>query len=208
MPQDVHCPTCGAVLPVSNPGVLMVVCEYCRNAIYWEGGGITHAGKQSVLSEGFTRLYRGAAGALRGKRFVVLGRIRYSFGQGFWDEWFIEFEDGSTAWVTEDNHELALEAVIQSTGIPSWESLAVGGRVSVDGQTFVIEEKGEAECLGMEGELLERVETGERYPYADGSSLDGRYTLGLEYDGEWPTVFKGEWIAHEELVLDDEGEDW
>ena len=84
--QEIQCPSCGAGRTIRNPGVITIVCEYCGNAVYWDQEKIANAGKQSILPEGFSRLFRGATGSLLNKRFCVLGRVRYSFGRGFWDE--------------------------------------------------------------------------------------------------------------------------
>lgn len=207
-PTEVNCPSCGATTPVYNPGVIMITCEYCGNAVYWDEDKIKDAGKQSVLPEGFSRLYRGATGSLFHKRFNVLGRIRYSFGQGFWDEWFLEFEDGSTGWLTEDNHEFALEEEELKVNVPPFEKLRPGAKLHLKGKQFYIEEIGLAECLGVEGELPFPVLTGEKYHFADGSTPDGNYTIGIEYDKTPPTVFTGRWLKHASLQLDDEGIEW
>ena len=49
---------------------------------------------------------------------------------------------------------------------------------------------------------------GERYRYADGSSPNGRYTVGVEYDEDEAAVYSGVWLSDKDLVLDDEGLDW
>ena len=207
--QQIACPSCGAEHGVFNPGVITIACEYCGNAIYWDEEKIRLAGKQSILPEGFSRLYRGGGGTVSGRgSFVVLGRIRYSFGKGFWDEWFLEFGDGSTGWLMEDNHEFALETESASQDVPSFTSIAPGSRVRARDVDFVVEEVGQAECLGVEGELPIMVQTGEKYAFADGSSPDGIYTLGIEYDQDPPTVFIGKWLKYEEIRMDDEGLDW
>jgi len=199
----VNCPTCGAPLPVNNPGIVIAVCAYCHGVCHWNEQGAQAAGKQSMLGEGFTRLYRDATGTLRGKRFVVDGRVRYSYGRGFWDEWYVQLEDGSTAWLTEDDHELALQW--PHAGPLQCGALQPGAQVTLDGRTFVITELGEARCLGLEGSLPEVLLPDETYTYADASSPDGRHALGIEMDETPPTLFLGEWLGHGELVLDDEG---
>jgi len=204
----VTCPSCGAGHEIRNPGVIMVVCEYCGNAIYWDKEKIQNAGKQSTLPEGFTRLYRGAAGSLFKKRFVVLGRVRYSFGRGFWDEWFLEFEDGSTGWLSEDNQELCLEAPMQGAAVGQFESHKIGDKLKIEDKEFVVEEVGLAECIGVEGDLPFHFATGEKYQFVDASSPDGHYTLGIEYDNDPPTVFRGNWLSYASVKLDDEGNDW
>lgn len=207
--KEIQCPSCGAGHTVYNPGVITIVCEYCGNAVYWDKEKIENAGKQSVLPEGFSRLYRGASGTLFNKRFVVLGRVRYSFGMGFWDEWFLEFSDGEIGWLSEDNHELAWEKEAPSgTTVPPFSSLSPGSKIKTKTTEFIIEEVGQAECLGVEGDLPLVLQTGEKYAFADGSSPDGKYTIGIEYDNDPPTVFLGRWIKYVSLKLDDEGIDW
>jgi hypothetical protein len=205
---EISCPSCGATHDVHNPGVITVVCEYCGNAVYWDQEKIQNVGKQSTLPEGFSRLYRGASGTLLNKRFVVMGRVRYSFGQGFWDEWFVEMQDGSIAWLTEDNHEFTLETRVTDVQVPPFDALKAGLRIEARNTPFFIEEVGQAECIGVEGDLPVKMEVGEVYSFADASSPDGRYTLGIEYDEDPPTVFYGHWLKYASITMDDEGEDW
>ncbi len=207
-PQAIKCPSCGATHDVLNPGVVTVVCEYCGNAVYWDADKIQDAGRQSILPEGFTRLFRGATGRLEKRRFTVLGRVRYSFGKGFWDEWFLSFADDTIGWLTEDNHELALQKRTEIKKPPALETLKPGRKFKARGIDFVIQEVGQAECIGVEGDLPIAVQTGETYQFADAASLDGRYTFGIEYDADPPTVFVGRWLTYADLTLDDEGLDW
>lgn len=207
-PKEANCPSCGAGLPARNPAIVMIVCEHCGNAVYWDEDAIANAGKQAQLSEGFTRLYTGATGSIGKHRFRVQGRVRYSFGHGFWDEWYVVLDNDTTAWLSEDNHELALETEVQDVDVPPFEQFRPGMTFSVGDVQFVAEEVGEAECIGVEGELPRRIATGEKYPYVDAGSLDGAHTLGIEYDDTPPTVFRGRWLAWNDVTLDDEGDDW
>ena len=197
------CISCGAPLPSRNPGIRIQTCAYCGQINLWDDEGHKDAGKKSMLPEGFTRLYRGATGSLRGQRFEVLGRVRYSYGRGVWDEWWIRLEDGSGAWLTEDDHRLALET--------RWDGPTPdlsGETVTVGDHTYKLHERGEAKGLGIEGQVPEGVLPDETYAYADGSSLDGTRSLGVEYDEDPPTIFVGERLAHEDVELDHEGEAW
>ena len=116
---SITCPECGAPIARRNPWILVAQCEYCSSVVYWNQDGIEHSGKKSVLMEGFTRLYRGARGSLREHRFEVLGRLRYSFGGGLWDEWYITFENESGAWITEDDHQLAVQTPLSAPFDPN-----------------------------------------------------------------------------------------
>ena len=166
------------------------------------------AGKHAVLPEGFTRLYTGATGTLFDRRFVVLGRARYRFDRGFWDEWALERQDGALVWLTEDNHELSLQSKVDGVPVEPFESFHVGLAFSLVDQTFVVEEMGEAQCIGIEGDLPRTFELGETYPFVDASTRDGRHALGIEFDDDPPSVYLGRWLRFASLRLDDEGVDW
>lgn len=206
--KHIKCPSCGAGKDIYNPGIVSTVCEYCGTAIYWDDKDVMSAGVQAILPEGFSRLYRGATGSLQKKRFVVVGRVRYSFGKGFWDEWFLDFEDGTIGWLTEDNHEYSLQRISESRDIPSIENLSPGQKLMVGGVDFQVHENGEAECIGVEGDLAKKIQSKEKYHFVDASSPDGKYVLGIEYDNNPPTIFLGKWLKYSDLKLDDEGLDW
>jgi len=202
--REIRCPSCGGPRELTNPGVLMFVCEFCGRAVYWDEEQVRASGEQAALTEGFTRLYRDATGELEGHgRFTAVGRIRYSFGTGFWDEWYLRFADGTHGWLTEDNHELCLEEQVEAQ-VPEFGTF---DRLTVGNLELFVEETGQAVCVGAEGELPMVVLPGERYDYIDGSSPDGRHSLGIEYDDEdRPSVFVGDWIPARELVIDGEGQ--
>ncbi|MCP4747514.1 MAG: DUF4178 domain-containing protein [Desulfobacteraceae bacterium] len=204
----ISCPSCGAGHSIHNPGIVTVVCEYCGSAIYWDDQKVELAGKQSIVPEGFTRLYRAAAGSLNTKRFIVMGRVRYSFGRGFWDEWFLEFQDGSIGWLTEDNYELALQTRTSLQKTASFETVRPGQKIVFQNKEFIVHEVGNAECIGMEGNLPIAAQTGEKYKFADATSPDGKYVLGIEYDAVPPSIFIGRWLSYGNLTLDDEGVQW
>ena len=50
------------------------------------------------------------------------------------------------------------------------KDLKVGATVRVDGHEYLIEEVGQAECVGIEGQLPSDILPGEVYRYADGST--------------------------------------
>jgi len=45
----------------------------------------------------------GRSGILEKRRFMVEGRVRLASLDGHWDEWWIQFEDGTGQWIEEDD---------------------------------------------------------------------------------------------------------
>jgi hypothetical protein len=183
MEREFQCPSCGASNKVTNPGVLMRICDYCKTAMYWDKGSALRAGRKSMDLPPSARFRVGASGKIKGRSFRVLGRLSYAHEKGTWNEWFVEMSDGNIMWLTEDEREVFLESPLKVTGpLPAHSELSVGKRIELDGKVGVIEEIGEARCLGGEGQIPFQVEVGEVYPYADGAAPDGSFSFGLEYD--------------------------
>jgi hypothetical protein len=208
---SITCPSCGAQNALPNPAVVSMVCPYCDNISYIDKEGVKLTGKQSRLSEGFSRLFRGATGTLLEKNFVVRGRVRYAFDRGFWDEWYIEWEDGTTSWLTEDNHQFSLQKEVTVPQSTISNAQTIGSRFTALEDQYQIMEVGNARCLGIEGALPKGILPDETYRYIDGISLDGTKSIGLEYDdgeGSRPRVFIGTWIEHNKLQMEENNYAW
>jgi len=194
MVREFKCPSCGAANDVTNPGVVMRVCDYCKTAMYWDSESVVSAGGKSLDLPPSSRFKVGGTGKISGQRFRVLGRLSYAHESGTWSEWFAEMQDGKIKWITEDEGELFIEEpVAVSTAIPRFEDLQPGSIIPINDKTGVVEEIGQARCLGGEGQIPFKVQIGETYPYADGAGADGSFSFGLEYDAETgaPTLFVG-----------------
>ena len=85
-----------------------MVCGYCGQSLYIRDTGVDLAGKPAKLAEYPSRLSVGAQGHVRGQGFRVLGRVRYQYEDGFWDEWFLQFDNQRIGWVEEDEGEFTL----------------------------------------------------------------------------------------------------
>ena len=198
--MNIQCPSCGAESKIWNPASISATCNYCDTVMLLVDQTWENSGQQSRLSQGFSKLYRGAVCQIDNRTFQVLGRVRYSFGRGFWDEWYVQEDTGDRHWITEDDHEFALQQRIDTPSeLQQRNQLSVGSQVTVLDIPCQILEVGEAICVGVEGELPRTILPNERYAYADGSSLDGQYTLGIEYDDDIPTVFWGRWLSPKDI---------
>lgn len=202
--MKVQCPTCGAEQQIVNPAAISFQCPYCDAISMLVDQDWKPTGKKSRLSQGFSRLYCGALCTIHGNEYRVIGRVRYSYGKGFWDEWYALTDTGEGSWITEDDHEFSVQVEVPfdrvSTDI---QNLTIGDELVVGDHTYRILEWGEAVCLGLEGELPKGVLPDESYRYADGGSLDGTHAIGIEYDGTPPAVYVGRWIEAKDIRVAD-----
>ncbi|HMA37173.1 MAG TPA: DUF4178 domain-containing protein, partial [Chloroflexia bacterium] len=105
MARALNCPNCGGPIQVENAYTTLVVCPFCGSSLYIHDTGVDITGKTAKLAQYPSRLAIGATGQIQGRAFRALGRIRYQYAGGFWDEWNLQFADGQIGWVEEDEGE-------------------------------------------------------------------------------------------------------
>jgi len=198
--KNTNCPSCGAPNEV-NRFAAMAICAYCGAGYYFRDEAVLAMGEMAIMAEYDTPLYVGASGRLRKKRFYIDGRVRYRYERGFWDEWYFVFDDGSNAWICEDELEFSLEKDFEKpTNIPSFESLSPGSPLRLGDLSFAVNEKDTAYFEGAEGSLPFVLSKDRQFPFVDASNEES--TATIEYSEEGPEIFIGEWVDQEEIQLD------
>lgn len=198
---SIQCPQCGSEVAVDRRFSHMAVCGACRSVVTFGEDAARVAGRLSVLPESRSRLQVGLAGRVRGRAFEVVGRVRYGWARGYWDEWYILLDGTDPAWLSEDEGELAFERGGVLADAPPLGTLTPGASVTLGGRPWRVTERGVARCEGGEGQLPFVVVQGEEVPFAD---LEGRAgEVGtLELDRGGARLFEGEELRPGELTLE------
>lgn len=201
--RKINCGSCGAPLEIKSAFTKSIVCEYCETTNVIDDQGVNPTGKMAKLSEAPSIFSIGRTGTIKGKKFEVLGRLRYGYDEGFWDEWFLEFQDGHAEWVTEEEGECSIfkkELITQP--IENIDSLRVGQFVQVEGKRVFLTEISDATIMGGEGELYYRVIPGKEVVCMEGNA--GGQLVSIEM---WPReleVHVGEPILYKDIKIDPE----
>ncbi|MEQ8821342.1 MAG: DUF4178 domain-containing protein [Sumerlaeia bacterium] len=204
--KKANCPSCGAKSDQIDRFAQMAVCDYCGSAFYFKDEAILAMGEMAILVEYPTPLYVHATGHIKGKAFDIIGRVRYRYSRGFWDEWYLRYDDGGFGWIVEDEQEYSLERTIENPGaVPPLQSLNPGSRATIAGQAVFVDERDEAHFEGAEGSLPFLVSENRRFPYVDASQ--GETTVTIEYGEEGTEVFVGHFIDVGDIALDHPKED-
>jgi hypothetical protein len=204
--KSVSCPSCGNRIENVDRFSAMAVCDYCGCGCYFQDEAVMAMGEMAILTEYPTPMYLHATGTLRDRRFTVVGRVRYRYSGGFWDEWYLSFSDGSYGWVAEDEAEFSLEKEIENPGdIPGYDKVRPGDNLIIAGESVIVDERNVAKLEGAEGSLPWVLSKDTEFPYIDASQED--YTVTIEYSEDGPEVFLGEWIDLSEIKLDRPKED-
>ncbi len=204
------CPSCGAPVEFRNKASLWVVCEHCTTMSVRRDLNLETVGKVAALKEDGSPVQLGTRGNYRGKRFEVVGRIQLQYGRGYWNEWFLDFEDGTNGWLGEAQGDYAVSFVREAGGaLPAFASLSPGMSVKVAGAAWEVQDIESARCVSGQGELPFGFEGGYEAPVVDLSGADGKFAT-LDYSEQPPLVFVGEWLDFDALGFADlrEVEDW
>ncbi|GAB5490973.1 MAG: hypothetical protein Phog2KO_11880 [Phototrophicaceae bacterium] len=176
MAQELACQTCSAPINIDNQFIRSVNCQFCGASYLISGDdGLEARGQGVKLADYPSRLTVGQTGVIRGRSFSVLGRVRYAYPEGFWEEWQIAWEDGQPpAWLEEDEGYWTLykrERV--RSQIPSHDSVRVGGTMQVNNMTVFVTEKRTGKMVGQEGQFSAVMPIAGDFGYATGTA-DGK----------------------------------
>jgi predicted RNA-binding Zn-ribbon protein involved in translation (DUF1610 family) len=201
MARDVKCSSCGAELPLESQRVAVVVCPHCDNTLLVSEDQVKNIGQKAVLSEPDSCLSVGWKAKCLGRELATHGRVQYKYNGGFWDEWWVHFEGDeptSEFWISQDEGRYMLEEAIEPGFIPAFQEMRPGDKVSIAGQSYVIEEKRSAELVGYQGYLPFFVPADKKINYCDLSLGDEKATITYYPDGSIK-VFKGRYLDFHEL---------
>ncbi len=201
--RPLNCPSCGAELPHRVRFSKMAACDYCDNVVYLRGAEATILGHQSALAEYPSLLRLGGRYRHRDLEFEPLGLLRYDYGAGFWDEWWVLTDAGEGRWVSVDEGDFAIEErVTPDRALPPPAELEVGQRLELFHQQWTVTETGRARLLGIRGELPEQVSLQRRFGYVH-LSAPGPWLVTLEFGppGTEVEVFRGQWVDPFEIEV-------
>ena len=188
--KTLNCPQCGDQLPLRFRWTKLVQCPSCRSSIFLEDEGAKVVGEASTLSPEPSLIKLRDPIMIDKKSYLPLGKIRYSYGRGFWEEWFLTGEQNQEFWLSIDEGDFVLESRMKmALPFKNIDKLTIGKSYG----HYVVTEVGEGECVGFEGELPKRVTIGERHRYVH-LSEGGASLMTVESSEDGIEIFKGNWI--------------
>ncbi|MEJ2577872.1 MAG: DUF4178 domain-containing protein [Kineosporiaceae bacterium] len=200
--RQVSCTSCGGALQIENQFIRVVVCPYCATNYLVSGGDTLAPGRTGAsLVDAPSRLQIGARGALRGRGLTVLGRARYRYDGGFWDEWQVGWDDGAPPdWLEEDEGYWTLYRRERLRGpVPPPDTVQVGSTVQANTHPVFVTEKRRGHLEGTEGQFASTLPLRGEFVYIQGGAA-GR-TVCLTYWQDEIELSVGDDLDHTDLVL-------
>lgn len=200
--QTVSCPNCGNPLTYSSPALPVKVCERCQSVVVRRDEGLERIGEAAMLPFDVSPLQIGAMGRHRGIAFTVVGRIRWGWAQGSWNEWLALFDDGSNAWIGEAMGDFMIlreaELTDASDGLlrefMAGRTPHLGAAIIENGVHYVATDIKSAQILASEGELPFRCTTDWTIDSVDFRST-GLEIASFQRDADGASFYVGETVT-------------
>jgi ribosomal protein S27E len=215
-PLDINCPECGA--PVAFRGTAVsAVCEYCSSTVVRSGVNVELIGKVSALIDNGSPILLHAKGKFSERPsgpggdnipFVVSGRLQVQYERGTWNEWFLEFADGTIGWLSDAQNQFAVVRPIDPNQIagrvPTFDEFQPGVPHRIAGRIGVVVDRRGASYKGAEGLLPFEAEPGMTFYGVDLRGYQGEFiTLdwGTDPNHTEPTPYVGRAVSLAEIGL-------
>ena len=191
--RQIHCPNCGAPLDILNARrSKTVVCGSCRSQIHLTDPTFRIvADLTNQRAAPRTPIGLGMYGEFKGRRWQVIGRVRYREEGVFWDEWLLMTDEGEFLWLTEGEEGFTLyDPIVPSQPIDPDRVLLF---VTVDGVSYPVRARGTGTIDFLEGELTWKATVGDRVRYLDAQL--GQTKFAIEWTPTEIEYFRGEKLA-------------
>ncbi|MES2058135.1 MAG: DUF4178 domain-containing protein [Pseudomonadota bacterium] len=203
---DATCPSCGAAIHFQTADLPAKVCDYCRSLVMRNGDQLEAIGTVAEVPEDVSPLRIGTRGSDGGMGFELIGRVRWRWSDGGWNEWLALFDDGSSAWLSEAMGRYMLLRAVEhgATRTEAVKRLREGQKVSlgtkaiIDGIEYRVTDIKDVTCVASEGELPFRAPAGLKIVSVDLMAGDGHCASLQKEDGD-VSVYAGRYVSLAEL---------
>ncbi|AXK40444.1 DUF4178 domain-containing protein [Crenobacter cavernae] len=184
------CPSCGAPVNFRSAASVIAVCEYCQSTLLRDADTVKDIGKMSAVLEDYSPVQIGTSGRFNGDAFTVVGRIQLRYDAGFWNEWYLLFDDGGDGWWSDASGQHVITRPIATPPqAPAFAGIFPGYSHAHEGTVFTACDVRSARCVAGEGELPFRVGEGWVARVAD-FRADARF-LSFDYSDDAVRLYSG-----------------
>ena len=194
------CPNCGAPVQFKWSSSVQTVCDYCKSIIARTDVDLRKVGVVADLPIDASPIQLLTEGRFDGRHFVVTGRILYEYDQGGWNEWHLNFGDGSDGWLSDAQNEFAISTRVDAPQLPAASEAALGREFHWRGVSFAVSSRTEAHYAGVEGELPFEYWDKTSALFVDLRSASQDFAT-LDYSDGAPVLYLGQSVDFDALQL-------
>lgn len=202
MALTINCPNCGGPVVFRSAALPAVVCSYCNSMLARSDAGVAVVGVSAPLPFDVSPIQLGVRGRFESRGFDVIGRIRWAWTDGSWNEWMLLFDDGTTGWLGDAMGQFMLlrerpdftssDRKVQSGNV------FPGHEVYIDEASWTVTDARDVICIAAEGELPFQPRPGYKLHSVDMKRGDGE-CASLQRDEAGVDFYRGRYVTLAEL---------
>jgi hypothetical protein len=203
---DASCPNCGAPLRFASPALPVKTCGYCQSVIVRSAAGLEKIGEAAMLPFDVSPVQIGTTGRFGDQGFRIVGRIRWGWAHGSWNEWLALFDDGHDQWLGEAMGDFMLTSEVpitdQTDGLvrdfAAGASVPLGAALVEGGVHYVAADVKQARALACEGDLPYKAAGDWVIDSIDFRSMSGKIA-SLQRDADGTGLYIGQVVSLADL---------
>ena len=199
-----NCPSCSAEISFQTSVSLYCVCSYCKSEIFLNETTVEVMGKQTEFPNDATPLRILSEGTYLNKKFSVVGRVRQVWSEGYWNEWFIYYQNSSAQnqyWLTEFQGQWVVLSEVFDLKIPNESELKIYSQIQYLNQSYFVTDIKESKSAFCEGELPFPFKKNQVKKTVDFKSIGKNKFLSIEYNDQIGKAFFGEFVRWSDLKM-------
>jgi hypothetical protein len=171
-----------------------------------EGEVLKRIGKMAELFDDHSPLQLQTSGVWNGKPFTLIGRLQYKYAEGTWTEWHALLQDGSSAYLGEDNGAYVFSLPLPPQEVAPADVFRIGASTTIGGQPFSVASNQQVALMSAQGELPRLPQVGHSFALVElrSQSADtgtAAEVLSIDYGRAPPEISKGQAVLLEDLKL-------
>ncbi|MGF1475437.1 MAG: DUF4178 domain-containing protein [Geminicoccaceae bacterium] len=195
-----NCPNCGTELDWRIQITRMRDCPSCGSTCFLDGASLRATGKRGEMLDVPALFAIDRITHVGGREWRPIGHIRFSYGPGWWDEYWCENEAGFFSWISADEGDIAIEESIEPP-VQDQDAVRPGARFVMDGQAYTATEAQRATCIAVRGQLPEVILVGETHDYIDFTGTKGGIVTFERWENS-AAWFAGNWLDPWDASID------
>lgn len=206
MDAQQNCPNCGALIGTGVPGLPVVTCGSCNSLLSKAGDALSKVGEAGQVPFDVSPIQIGTRLTVGGARGEIVGRERWAYSGGFWNEWLLQFPTGEAFWVAEESGlymimtqvELTTRTANQLSELMKGFNAPIGKEVQVDKQKYTVADVKRIRCVAVEGSLPHIISANEARRSLDLRTRD-KEVLTFQVDENGQSLWRGAYYRLEDL---------
>lgn len=200
--RSFNCLNCGDQVELPFDYLKLTTCSSCGTTLFLADSQARLAGDQGIMHDAPLLFGLGDTVTFGTLGITMYGHARFSYGRGFWDEFWGATDTGEPRWVSVDEGDIVIQRALPEAQSPKIEQhLETGSEFLWNRDIHTVVEVGTGECVAVRGSFDEELRVGETYRYINATSDIDTFLSGEFWPGgqRW---FEGRWFDPYDIKIE------